>query len=160
MIDMNIGLSMASEFDPTMNTQITVTGNIYNYFFMLLFVVTDMYRYVLQALIDSFTLIPLGGANMDFNKLTSVFVMYFVDLFVLGFRVTLPVFATIMILNCILGVMAKVAPQMNMFSVGVQLKVLVGVAILFFMVFLFPDVCDLVNKETAKMLKAIVRGMT
>ena len=41
---------------------------------------------------------------------------------VIGFRIFLPVFACMMIMNCILGIMAKVAPQMNMFSVGIQLK--------------------------------------
>ena len=36
IIDMDIGLSMVTEFDPTMNTQVTITGNLYNYFILLL----------------------------------------------------------------------------------------------------------------------------
>ena len=53
------------------------------------------------------------------------------DMFVIAFRIVLPVFACIMILNCILGIMAKVAPQMNMFAVGMQMKVMVGLTVLF-----------------------------
>ena len=56
------------------------------------------------------------------------------DLFVIGFRIFLPFFACIMVLNCVLGIMAKVAPQMNMFVVGMQLKVFVGLVLLFLLV--------------------------
>ena len=42
IIDMDIGLSMVTEFDPTMNTQVTITGNLYNYFILLLLIATDM----------------------------------------------------------------------------------------------------------------------
>ncbi len=56
---------------------------------------------------------------------------YMGDMFVIAFRIILPVFACIMILNCILGIMAKVSPQMNMFAVGMQMKIMVGFVVLF-----------------------------
>lgn len=58
IIDMDIGLSMVTEFDPTMNTQVTITGNLYNYFILLLLIATDMHHVILQAVVDSFTVIP------------------------------------------------------------------------------------------------------
>ena len=36
IIDMDIGLSMATEFDPINNAQVTLTGNLYNYFILML----------------------------------------------------------------------------------------------------------------------------
>ena len=49
IIDMDIGLSMATEFDPINNAQVTLTGNLYNYFILMLLVVTDMHHYILRA---------------------------------------------------------------------------------------------------------------
>ena len=46
--------------------------------------------------------------------------------------------------------MAKVAPQMNMFSIGIQLKIMVGFVVLFLTIFLFPSVSDMVFDEIKK----------
>ena len=59
----------------------------------------------------------------------------------------------------VLGIMAKVAPQMNMFSVGMQLKVLVGFVVIFLTIFLLPDVANMILKEIKTMVKLIAEGM-
>ena len=55
IIDMEIGLSMATIFDPQTKTQITISGQFYQTIFMLIFIATGMYWYLLTALVDSFT---------------------------------------------------------------------------------------------------------
>lgn len=52
-----------------------------------------------------------------------------------------------MILNCILGIMAKVSPQMNMFAVGMQMKIMVGFVVLFLTVSLLPSVANFIFTE-------------
>ena len=64
-----------------------------------------------------------------------------------------------MIMNCILGVMAKVAPQMNMFSIGIQLKIMVGYLVLLLMIFLYANVADMVFNEIKKMVVLFIEGM-
>ncbi len=159
MIDMDIGLSMATEFDPTMNTQVTITGNLYHYFMLMFLITSNMYRYVLEAIIDSFTLIPLGGTVFRTDRLLEGFILYFSDMFVIAFRIMLPIFAVILILNCVLGIMAKVAQQLNMFSVGMQIKVLVGLIIIFLCVFLFPQVCAMLFNEMRRMMRFMIQGL-
>ena len=159
IIDMDIGLSMVSMFDPSMNTQLTITGSIYNQFVMMLFLVSDMHRYTLKAVIDSFSLIPLGGAVFRVDVLLQAMIVYFTDLFILAFRIMMPIFASMLIINVVLGVMSKVAPQMNMFAIGVQIKIIVGFLILFIMVFLFPKVGNLVFKEAILMMDNMLDGM-
>ena len=65
-----------------------------------------------------------------------------------------------MILNCLLGIMAKVAPQMNMFAVGIQIKVLVGFAVMFLTIFLLPDISDFIFKEMKNMVQLTIEGLT
>lgn len=159
VIDMDIGLSMAAEFNQDMGTEVTLTGNFYYYLIMILMIASNLHTYLLQAIADSFSVIPIAGQIFNWDHLLNSIARYMGDLFVIGFRIFLPIFACIMVLNCVLGIMAKVAPQMNMFSVGMQLKVLVGFVVIFLTIFLLPDVANMILKEIKTMVKLIAEGM-
>lgn len=159
IIDMDIGLSMAQEFDPMTNSQVTITGNLYNYFILLLLVATDMHHYILRALIDSYEVIPVNGQVFHWDSLYTSMVTFMTNMFVIAFRIVLPVFACIMILNCILGIMAKVAPQMNMFAVGMQMKVMLGLLVLFLTIMLLPGIADFIFREMKRMIVSMIEGM-
>lgn len=159
MIDMEIGLAMVNIFDPVNNAQSGITGSLYNNFLMMLLIVTNMHHYILRALIDSYQVIPVNGTVFQWDSLLETMAVYMTDLMVIGFRIILPIFATSMILNCILGIMAKVSPQMNMFAVGIQLKVLVGLVILFVTIGLLPSISNMIFGEMKKMLVAVIEGM-
>lgn len=159
IIDMDIGLSMATQFNPEMGTEMTLTGNLYYYLVMLLLTSSNMHAYLIRAIADSFSVIPIGHANFDWEHLAGSMTRYMGDMFVIGFRIFLPFFACIMILNCVLGIMAKVAPQMNMFAVGMQLKVLVGFSVLFLTFFLLPQVAEMIFEEIKTMVVLFAEGM-
>ena len=63
------------------------------------------------------------------------------------------------LLNALLGILAKVAPQMNMFAVGMQMKVLLGLLILFITVSLLPGVADFIFREMKRMIVSMIEGM-
>ncbi len=159
VIDMEIGLAMANIYDPTTKSQSGLTGTMYNYFIMMLLMVTDMHHYILRALVDTFQIIPINGAVFDWTHLMGTMTTYITDLMVIGFRIVLPVFACSMILSCILGIMAKVAPQMNMFAVGMQVKVLVGLGIMFLTIVLLPDIASFIFTEMKRMIVSVIEGM-
>ncbi len=147
IVDMEIGFSMASQYDPMTRQQTTITGFLYQYTFLLIFLISGMHRYLLLALADTFQLIPVGGATILMQRMYDGFLDFLGNYMILGFRLCLPVFCVVMILNGILGVMAKVSPQMNMFAVGLQLKVLVGLSILFLTVGILPTAADFVFEQ-------------
>ena len=122
LIDMQIGLSMAQEFNPMTMMNESITGNLYNYMVMLMLLATDMYHYVIRAVCDSYQVLPINQQVFQWDYLLEGISSYMSALLILGFRITLPVFACMMLVNCVLGILAKVSPQMNMFSVGMQLK--------------------------------------
>ncbi|MGN0241324.1 MAG: flagellar biosynthetic protein FliR [Candidatus Weimeria sp.] len=159
VMDMDIGFAMVTEFDISSNSQITITANMYYYFTLLLLLVGGMHRFLIRALADSFSLIPLGGAVFRRDVLLQSVIVYMRNLFVLGFRIMLPVFAVMLIMNVILGIMAKVAPQMNMFSVGVQIKILAAFAVMYLMVFLFPEVVDMIEEQMKLNLRNFAGGL-
>ena len=77
----------------------------------------------------------------------------------LGFRIALPVFAVILIVNCMLGVMAKVSPQMNMFAVGIQIKAMVGMVVIFITVRVLPKAADMVFVQMKTNIATVVKAM-
>ena len=159
VMDMDIGFAMVTEFDISSNSQVTITANMYYYFTLLLLLVGGMHRFLIRALADSFSLIPLGGAVFRRDVLLQSMIVHMRNLFVLGFRIMLPVFAVMLTMNVILGIMAKVAPQMNMFSVGVQIKILVAFAVMYLMVFLFPEVVDMITEQMKLNLRNVAGGL-
>lgn len=129
-IDRELGFSMVSNFDQTFNTETTITAQFYSMMVMIIMLVLNLHYYILSALSDSFTLIPLGNVQVDMGKLYDTMIQYMTDYIVIAIRISLPVLIAIMLLNMVLGVLAKTAPQMNMFVVGIQLKIFVGFGVL------------------------------
>lgn len=158
--DMEMGLSMVSLMDPTTRQQATFTGVFYQYIFTLIMIISGMYQYLLRALIDTFTLIPINGAIFKTESLLESMIMFLGDYITMGFRIILPIFCTMILLNAVLGILAKVSPQLNMFAVGMQMKVLVGLGILFLTVGMLPTAADYVFVEIKRMIVSFVEGMT
>lgn len=159
LIDMEIGFSMVTLFDPGTRAQTTATGNLYSYFVMLCMLATNMHYFVIQALYDSFKVIPLGGAKIEGNLYLTM-VEFVVNYFVIAFRIIFPIFACTLIINVVLGILAKVAPQMNMFVIGMQLKVLVGIFTLFFVCSLMPSVGDFVYTQMREFTTSVIKAIT
>lgn len=159
IVDMEIGLSMVSLLDPATKEQATFTGVFYQYFFTLIMILSGLYQYLLRALVETFTLVPVSGAVFRADALYQSVLMFLSDYIVIGFRIVLPIFCAMLFLNCVLGVLAKVSPQLNMFAVGMQLKVLVGLGILFLSVRMLPTLADVVFTQMKRMVVSFVEAI-
>lgn len=159
-MDIEMGLSMASTFDPTSNMQVTITSNIYNYFLMLTMVVTNMHYYIIRAIVDSFRYFNVGQAVIRSEGIKTLIVDFMGNYLLIALRIVLPMFCCMLMLNVVLGVLTKAAPQMNMFVVGIQLKVMAGLIVLILMVQTFPTVFDFVFTEMKEVITEVVRGFS
>lgn len=157
--DMEAGLTMVSLLDPATNQTATFSGVLYQYMFSLMLIISGMYRYLFGALVDTFTLIPINEAVFHTDSLVETIIRFMSDYIIIGFRICLPIFCVILLLNCVLGILAKVAPQMNMFVVGLQLKVLTGLSIMFLTVRMLPGAADFIFREMRAVVEAFVKGM-
>ncbi len=157
--DMETGLSMVTLMDPTTREHTSITGVLYQYVLMFFMIATGMYRYLFAALAETYTLIPVNGAVFDTGELVDVMLGFMGDYIIIGFRIVLPIFCAILMLNAILGILAKVSPQMNMFAVGIQLKIVVGLSVMFFTVSMLPGIADFVFEEMKRMMVAFAGAM-
>lgn len=159
IIDMETGLSMASLMDPMTKEQSSISGMLYQYAAMLILIISGMYQYIMKALAESFTLIPVNGAIFRMDSLMTAMMDFMADYIFIAFRICLPIFTVMIMLNAILGILAKVAPQMNMFAVGIQFKVLTGLLILFLTTGMLPGLSDLIFTEMKTMMVAFVEAL-
>ncbi len=158
LIDTDIGLAMATSFDPLTKSQVSISGTFYSTLLAMLMITSNMHLWLLGAMVDSFKLIPLGGMKIGATMYTTV-LGFVSDYFIIGFRIVLPVFAAMLLLNCVLGILTKIAPQMHMFSIGIQLKVLLGLIVLFFTVTLLPSMASFIFEKMKDMVIGMMRGM-
>ena len=160
IIDVEIGFSMVQIFDPMTNQQTSIFGTYYNYLVMLVMLLSNMHYFVITALMDSFQLIPLGGIQIHPDLMLDSAVQMLTQYFILGFRVALPVFSASLLLNIVLGILAKTAPQMNMFVVGLQLKIVVGLVVVFVTVVCIPNIADMLFDSMQSMVKWVMKAIS
>lgn len=157
--DMEMGLSMASMLDPATKQNSTITGVYYNYMILLMLMISGMHKYLFKALAETYLLIPVNGVVIEADSLLSAIIGFMSDYIIIGFRICLPIFAVMIILNAVLGVLAKVSPQLNMFAVGIQMKVLVGISILFLSTAMLPGAADFIYSQMKRMIVTFVETM-
>ncbi|MCL1843917.1 MAG: flagellar biosynthetic protein FliR [Defluviitaleaceae bacterium] len=131
-MDFSMGFAMVNVMDPVQQIQVPVLGNVLFMSASALLVVVGGLHVFIQAFFDSFRLIPIGGAFILGNAPLAEFITWsFVGFTTLAVRIALPIVGTMLIIDVCLGIMVKAVPQMNVFVIGMPLKVLVGLILVF-----------------------------
>ena len=158
-IDREIGFSMAQSFDISSGAMTTITANLYDKMIYLIILITNLHFYILKAVVRSFEVVPLGGFQLNISVVFVQVVGFITEFFVIGFRIAMPIFIAATILNIILGVMTKSSPQMNMFAIGIQMKIILGMLALAIMVMFIPNITNYLMEKMDSMLSSVLGGM-
>lgn len=125
IIGLQMGLNFASFFDPASNAQVSAVARFFGNISMLLFVVINGHLMVLMAVVKSFDSFPVGGnflqaiGQMRMHELGA-------SLFSSALWIALPMIALLLFVNLTLGIISRVAPQMNIYAVGFPVTLTVG----------------------------------
>lgn len=141
IVDMHIGFGMVNVLDPVSNIQVPVTSNIYFIISMLLFLLINGHHMLIKALFDSFTTLPVGTAVFDAG-LADGLMEVFSAIFSTGFKIAAPVIAATFMCEIALGTISRMVPQLNIFIVGMPLKIVIGLVVLLITIPIFVDVME------------------
>ena len=158
LIDYQIGFSMISVLDPLSNIQVPITGNLYYFMVLTILLVTNGHHKIIQALFYSYQVLPIGQAVFN-SELLGHYIVILSDIFIISIKVASPIIGAILILDFALGILARTAPQMNMFVIGLPLKLILGLACLVVVMPLFTMIYNYVSKELFEKLFFIIKGM-
>ena len=126
VVGFQMGLNFAAFFDPTINSQSSAMGRFFSQLSLLLFIVTNAHLLVIGAFVSSFRAFPVGQplilalSQMQLYQLGA-------DIFTSAFWIALPVVGMLLFANLALGIISRVAPQMNIFAVGFPITLSIGI---------------------------------
>ncbi len=138
MIDTQVGFSMVSIYDPQNNTQAPISGNMLNIMLIVLFFSMDGHLKLIGMLYSTLETVPIGHA-VPASQIMLVAIELMSKSLVLSVMVAMPVIAAGLVLEFALGAMIKTVPQMNMFVVGLPLKIIIGLLVLGSALTVFAD---------------------
>lgn len=151
MSDMQLGINMSKVYDPQSNISMPLTGTIYNIMYILLFFSSNSHLTLIHITADSFTAFPPGYNLINFNALSYIVYM-FGDILILSVKLAVPIIAIEMLVEAGLGMIMRMVPQINVFVVGLPLKLIIGFATI---VFLAPTVSRMFDVSGDMMFNGI-----
>lgn len=124
-----MGLGFATMVDPQTGMSVPVISQVLLILCTLLFLAMGGHLMLVQLLAESFVAIPVGALELSREAFWTV-ATWGTQLFAGAVLIALPLVAVLLVINLSLGVMTRAAPQMNVFSVGLPITLLVGTLLL------------------------------
>lgn len=125
LIGLQMGLNFAAFFDPVSASQSTAVTRFFGTTAALLFVVMNGHLLLTAAVIQSFAAFPVGAEPLAFLRAVQPQV-WGAEVFRLGVWIALPIVTMLLFANLVLGVVSRVASQMNIFAIGFPITLTVG----------------------------------
>ncbi len=129
LIDMEMGFSIVNVISPQDDTEIPLVANLLYILASLVFLSINGHHILIYALKYSFDKIPLGLFNINDLMLNQI-IEIITFTFVIALKMAAPVLIALFIANVLLGILARTMPQMNVFMVGLPLKIMLGLIVL------------------------------
>lgn len=131
LIDFQLGFSIANVIDPQTGAQSPLMGQ-YLYTIALLFLLsTNGHHLLLDGIFYSYQFIPIDQLFVPFGDqaLIEYLAKAFGQAFMIAFQMSIPIVGSIFLVDVTLGILARTVPQLNVFVVGIPVKIIVGLAI-------------------------------
>jgi len=125
VVGLQMGLNFAGFFDPMTASQTTATSRFFGAIVGWLFIVINGHLLIIAALVNSFTAFPVSGEPFAFLR-QALPHEWGAMIFSTGLWIALPMVAMLTFVNLVLGVISRVAAQMNVFAIGFPITLGVG----------------------------------
>ena len=129
LVGYQMGMAIANVLDPATSTQVSLIAQFYNLFAVLMFISINAHYLFLDALVESFRLVPPYGFHLSASLMDGLIRMS-ANIFTIGIRVGAPVIAALLLTSVTMGLLARTTPQMNVFFVAMPVKIGIGLIIL------------------------------
>lgn len=158
-IDNQMGLSMSENYDPSMAASMTITGTFLNIMLMLMFFIEGGHITLLRIIMNSGQIVPFGSVSL--GEATSQYIVdTFVSCAVLAVKLSLPILAASLIGQLGMGILMKVIPQINVFAINIELKIILGLALLMLMIFPMSEFILVMEKQLLVSIEGVIRTIS
>ena len=130
IVAMQSGLGFASIVDPQSHENLPVISEFYLITTLLLFLIMNGHMYLISLIVKSFTIAPIGTFVHSSTSFLEI-VSYFGDIFSGALAIAIPAIVALLIVNTTLAIMTKAAPQLNIFTIGFPIMLIIGLFIMY-----------------------------
>lgn len=132
LMDTQIGFGMAKAMDPMTGVQMPLFANLFYYLFILYFFIVGGHLKYIELFITSYDILPLDyGFTPQTLNLVYFIASYLGTVITLAVKFAMPIIASELITEFVIGVMMKAVPTIQIFVVNIQLKIVIGMLVLF-----------------------------
>jgi len=130
ILDMQIGIGMAKIMDPGTNAAISISSIMLNSMYILIFFITNNHLTLISLTAQSFHIMPLGEFAINWNAFHYL-PQFMATIFIFAIKLALPIVVIEVLVTLVVGVIMRVVPQINIFVLNIQFKLLIGFFALF-----------------------------
>lgn len=125
IVGMQMGISMASLFDPNTQANAPTVAVLQGILAMLLFLSLGVHHIFIRAIVESYHVVPVGAWHVS-GGLMQFIIACSGSIFILAIKLSAPIMVALLATSVALGIMARSFPQMNVFMVSMPLNIGIG----------------------------------
>jgi len=133
LIDTHLGFGLVHIFDPQSGMQVSLMGKFKSTLAIIIFFTIDGHHTLIDILVESFDIIPVGNIRLE-PAIALGIVELFVNYFVLALVIAIPIIAASIIVEMVFGIIVRTVPQMNIFVLGIPIKIVIGLIALYLLI--------------------------
>jgi flagellar biosynthetic protein FliR len=157
MIDMFGGFTISSVFDPLTQNQAGVFGRFYNVLALALLFAIGGHLLLIRGFLTSFEAVPLSGVPL--TNLSGLFIDTLGHFLLAALEIAAPLLAVLFLTEVALGLLARAAPQMNVFALGFSLKIMVALGLAGLAITVLPGAVTSLAENAVRTGSTALRGM-
>ena len=157
IIAFNIGFAMINLIDPQTQVNMPIFSFILNYIALLLFVAINGHHFFMMAVYESFATLPVGGFVFN-GPLVNQILGFSASVFVIGLKIAGPIIVVIVVVDIIVGIIGRSAPQIHVLVVGMPLKIIAGFAVLSISLYFMPRYLESLFLTLSRTIRALSMG--
>ena len=151
MVDTQMGMTMNQIYDAGAESNLSVSGQLLNVLMLLLFFAANGHHTLIRIILTSWDVVPLGMIVPGKAAIDAV-LMLFVECTTLALKLSMPILAAELVGQLGMGILMKAIPQINVFSINIELKVLIGLVMLFILI---APISEFLLKAEMEMLDSL-----
>jgi flagellar biosynthesis protein FliR len=158
IMDMQIGFGMVSVFDVQNNISAPVTGTFLNIIMLVCFLGVNGHLRLITILENTFAQIPVGAVTLN-PRIGLTALDVFITAFVLAINVAMPMIAAGLLSEVALGFIVRAVPQVNVFVVGMPMKILLGFMVMLLIIPIYVNFTGVIFDRMFESINSMIAGL-
>jgi len=158
LIDTHLGFGLVHIFDPQSGMEVSLMGKFKNILAIIIFFTIDGHHSLIRILINSFDIISAGNLRIE-PIITPEIIELFVNYFILALNIAIPIIAASIIVEMVFGIIVRTVPQMNIFVLGIPIKIVIGLIALYLLIPVYVSVMEGMFGDMLETMQNFIRKM-